>query len=194
MILAEPLRVTACVGAVLDQLGVPWLVGGSLASSIHGIPRATQDVDLVADLRLPHLRPFVDATEQDFYCSDDAARDAIRRRTSFNVIHYETAMKVDIFVLKGDPLSRAEMARRVLQSVGDTDQIQLPIASPEDIILQKLDWFRRGDRVSDRQWRDVLGVLRISGAKLDRAYLSEQAAANDLLELLNEAVAATKTP
>ena len=99
MILAEPLRVTAVVGAVLDRLEVPWLVGGSLASSIHGIPRATQDADLVADLRLPHLAPFVAAMEQDFYCSDDAVRDAMRRRASFNVIHLATAMKVDIFML-----------------------------------------------------------------------------------------------
>ena len=192
MILAEPLRVTAIVGAILDQLGVPWLVGGSLASSIHGIPRATQDVDLVADLRLPHLKPFVAAMEQEFYCSDDAVRDAMRRRASFNVIHYATAMKVDIFMLKGDPLSQAEMGRRVLQIVGDTDSTQLPIASPEDIILQKLDWFRKGDRISDRQWRDVLGVLKVGAATLDHAYLAAQAAACDLGELLNEAFEAAK--
>lgn len=143
MILAKPLRVTAVVGALLDQLGVPWLVGGSLASSIHGVPRATQDVDLVADLRLPHLAPFVAAMESDFYCAEVAVRDAIRRRASFNVIHYATAMKVDIFMLKGDALSRAEMDRRVFQVVGDADGARLPVASPEDIILQKLDCTER---------------------------------------------------
>ena len=192
MILAEPLRVTAVVGAVLDRLEVPWLDGGSLASSIHGIPRATQDVDLVADLRLPHLVPFVAAMEQDFYCSDDAVRDAMRRRASFNVIHYATAMKVDIFMLKGDPLSRAEMDRRVFQLVGESDGVRLPIASPEDIILQKLDWYRRGDRVSDRQWRDVLGVLKVGAVTLDHAYLAAQAEACDLNTLLNEAIEAAK--
>ena len=192
MILAEPLRVTAVVGAVLDGLEVPWLVGGSLASSIHGIPRATQDVDLVADLRLPHLAPFVAAMEQDFYCSDDAVRDAMRRRASFNVIHLATAMKVDIFMLRGDPLSRAEMDRRVFQVVGDTDGVQLPVASPEDIILQKLDWYRKGDHVSDRQWRDVLGVLKVGAVTLDHAYLAAQAVACDLNTLLNEAIEAAK--
>ena len=175
MILAEPLRVTSVVGGILDQLGVPWLVGGSLASSIHGIPRATQDVDLVADLRLPQLAPFVSAMETAFYCAEDAVRDAVRRRASFNVIHYATAMKVDIFMLKGDALSRAEMDRRVFQVVGDADGARLPVASPEDIILQKLDWYRKGDRVSDRQWRDVLGVLKVGGQALDTSYLAEQA-------------------
>lgn len=192
MILAEPLRVTAVVGAVLDRLEVPWLVGGSLASSIHGIPRATQDADLVADLRLPHLAPFVAAMEQDFYCSDDAVRDAIRLRASFNVIHYATAMKVDIFMLKGDSLSRAEMERRIFQLVGESDGVRLPVASPEDIILQKLDWYRRGDRVSDRQWRDVLGVLKVGAATIDHDYLAAQGAAWGLSELLNEAFEAVK--
>lgn len=171
---------------------MPWLVGGSLASSIHGIPRATQDVDLVADLRLPHLAPFVAAMEQDSYCSDDAVRDAMRRRASFNVIHLATAMKVDIFMLRGDPLSRAEMDRRVFQVVGDTDGVQLPVASPEDIILQKLDWYRKGDRVSDRQWRDVLGVLKVGAVTLDHAYLAAQAEACDLNTLLKQAIEAAR--
>lgn len=188
MILAEPLRVAALVGEVFDRMAVPWLVGGSLASSIHGIPRATQDVDLVADLRLSHLAPFVAAMEQDFYCSEDAVRDAIRRRASFNVIHYDTAMKVDVFTLKGDPLARAEMDRRRLHDLGDASGLRLPLASPEDIILQKLDWYRKGDRVADRQWRDVLGVLKVSGATLDRAYLMEAAERNGLTDLVQEAL------
>lgn len=188
MILAEPLRVAALVGEVFDRMAVPWLVGGSLASSIHGIPRATQDVDLVADLRLSHLVPFVAAMEQDFYCSEDAVRDAIRRRASFNVIHYDTAMKVDVFTLKGDPLARAEMDRRRLHDLGDASGLRLPLASPEDIILQKLDWYRKGDRVADRQWRDVLGVLKVSGATLNRAYLMEAAERNGLTDLVQEAL------
>lgn len=116
----------------------------------------------------------------------------MRRRASFNVIHYATAMKVDIFMLKGDSLSRAEMDRRVFQLVGESDGVRLPVASPEDIILQKLDWYRKGDRVSDRQWRDVLGVLKVGEATLDRTYLAEQAAACDLSGLLNEVFEAVK--
>jgi len=130
--------------------------------------------------------------EQDFYCSDEAVRAAMRLRSSFNVIHYATAMKVDIFMLKGDPLSRSEMDRRVFQLVGEADGVQLPVASPEDIILQKLDWYRKGDRVSDRQWRDVLGVLKVGAATLDHTYLAAQATAWDLGDLLNEAFEAAK--
>ncbi|MFH1469270.1 MAG: nucleotidyl transferase AbiEii/AbiGii toxin family protein [Pseudomonadota bacterium] len=188
MLLAEPIEVTLALGRVLDALGVPWLVGGSLASSLHGIPRATQDVDIVADLFGLHVRPFVDAVEGEFYVSDDAVREAVRRRATFNVIHLATMTKVDVFLLRREPLAMAEMERRQFYSLDETRS--LPVASPEDIILQKLDWYRKGDRISERQWRDVIGVLRVSGQKLDRDYLAKQAASSGLVELLGEALGA----
>lgn len=191
MILAEPIEVTLALGRVLDVLGVPWLVGGSLASSLHGIPRATQDADIVADLHGVHVRPFVDAVEGEFYVSDDAVRDAVRRRATFNVIHLATMTKVDVFLLRREPLAVAEMERRRFYSLDETRR--LPVASPEDIILQKLDWYRKGDRISERQWRDVLGVLKIRGPALDRNYLIEQAVTSGLEELLEEALVAAKS-
>ncbi len=112
MVLAEPIQVTLRVVRVLDRLGVDYLVGGSLASSLHGVPRATQDVDLVAMLRAHHVDEFVAALSPDFYVDADMIRDAIRRLSSFNIIDLTTMMKVDIFIGRGDAQQREEMARR----------------------------------------------------------------------------------
>lgn len=188
--LAEPLAVAARIGGTFDALGVPWLIAGSVASSLHGIPRATQDIDLVADLGLTHADPFARSLADDFYVDVDLIREAIRRRGAFNVIHLATMTKIDVFVLKRDPFSLNEMRRRTLYAVGAGSDIGLPIASPEDIILQKLDWYRRGGQVSERQWRDVLGVVQVTGSALDLGYLREQAGAWGLSALLEEALSA----
>ena len=190
MMLAEPIAVALQVGQALDALGVAWLVGGSVASSLHGIPRATQDIDLVADLDTSHIAPLVDALQAEFYIDADMIRDAIRRRAAFNLIHLATMTKVDIFILGRDLLSTAEMSRRLHIEI-DEQGHHLPLASPEDIILQKLDWYRRGEHISERQWRDVLGVLKVRGQDLDLAYLREQATAAGLAELLDSALEAS---
>ncbi|MCB9762366.1 MAG: hypothetical protein H6739_21395 [Alphaproteobacteria bacterium] len=190
MLLAEPIEIALRVGDVLDTLGVPWLVGGSVASSLHGIPRATQDIDLVAQLMRRHVPTLVEALEADFYIDADMIRDAIHRVSSFNIIHLPTMTKVDVFLLRGDRLSQAEMKRRCFHSLGDESGRTLPLASAEDIILQKLDWYRQSGGVSERQWRDVLGVMKIQGEQLDIAYLREQARDAGLEDLLIDALAA----
>ncbi len=119
----EILEITLYVTETLERLGVPYLVGGSLASSLHGTPRATQDVDLVADLRLQHVPALVAALEETFYVDHEMIRDAIARRSSFNVIHLETMFKVDVFILKDDPASRQEMERRQVYRVLDTPPV-----------------------------------------------------------------------
>ncbi|HEX7602522.1 MAG TPA: hypothetical protein VF316_12990 [Polyangiaceae bacterium] len=172
--LAEPLLVVARVAAALEALGVRYVVGGSLASSLYGVPRSTQDVDLVAEL-LDEL----DA---------DMIRDAIARRASFNVVHLATMFKADVFIPRLDAWSRGEMTRGVVQNVeaGGTS-FTLRVASAEDTLLHKLVWYRLGDEISERQWKDVLGILKIQGASLDDRYLDEWAVSLDVVDLLARA-------
>ncbi len=166
---------------------MPYLVGRSLASSLHGTPRATQDVDLVAALRLQHVSALVAALEETFYVDHEMIRDAIARRSSFNVIHLETMFKIDFFILKDDPASRQEMERRQVYRILDNPRRDLVIASAEDIILQKLYWYQLGAGVSDRQWNDVLGVMKTQGGQLDMPYLTHTAALLDVEDLFQQA-------
>lgn len=192
MVLEEDaLGVVLEVARVLDELRVPYAVGGSLASSMHGIPRSTQDGDLVADLRLEHVQPFLAALGDRFYVSEERALQAVQRRTSFNLIHLTTSLKVDVFVLKAEPLALQEMARRQALPVPARPGTTLQVASAEDTVLQKLLWYEKGHRVSDRQWTDILGVLKVQRADLDLDYLRDwarQAGVDDLLrKALDEA-------
>jgi hypothetical protein len=184
MLLGE-LEVALDVGRQLDALGVTWLVGGSVASSILGEPRATADVDLVADLRGRHVSALYAALVDTYYIDEDATNLAVRTRGAFNVIQLASMTKVDIYCSRDEPLAREELARRIFV---DVDGQRLPCASAEDIILQKLMWFVAGGGVSDRQWRDIRGVIRVQGATLDRAYLEHHAASHGVLELLQRAL------
>lgn len=181
---AEPITVTLRVVAVLDELGIEYLVGGSIASSVHGRPRTTQDVDIVARIGGSHVAPFVAALEHEFYVDAEMIRDAIARRASFNVIHLETMLKVDVFVFAGDDLGVEEMKRRVAVPLRDAS---VWFASPEDIVLQKLDWYRKGEGVSERQWRDLVGVIAVQGARFDLGYARLWATRLGLAELLEKA-------
>src|SRR5712692_2831038 len=105
----DALVATVALTGVLDELGVPYLVAGSLASSYHGIPRSTADADVVAALRAEHAVPLVSRLTHAFYVDLDRARDAIVRRASFNAIHFATVVKVDVFVLDDTALARQEM-------------------------------------------------------------------------------------
>ena len=187
-LLAEPIQVALRVGAALDKLDIPWIVGGCVASSIHAVPRATQDIDRVAELRRVHTKALVIALEADFYIDEDAIRDAVLHRASFNLVHLDTMTKVDIFVPKGDPLSAAQIRRRQFVQVGATPEEALPVLSPEDVVLQKLRWYEAGQRISERQWRDVLGVLKVRADALDEGYLRQQATDADLGDLLQQAL------
>ena len=171
----------------LEQLGVPYHIGGSVASSIYGILRATIDVDLVADLRLGQVQPLLKQLEATYYIDEDMIRDAIRHRSSFAVIHLNTMLKVDVFIPKSRLFDQEEL-RRVQQEVLAEGTRPFNVASPEGTILNKLEWYRMGGEVSDRQWNDILGVLKVQGTGLDMAYLERWSASLNVTDLLERAL------
>ncbi|HFC09565.1 MAG TPA: hypothetical protein ENJ54_06920 [Chloroflexi bacterium] len=186
----EPLEVTLKVTRVFEQLGVPYLIGGSLASILYGMIRLTQDADIVAEMRLEHLSPFVAALQGEFYIDERMIAEAIRRHASFNIIHRETMFKVDIFVPRQRPFLRSQLARAQRQSFTLETEVSARFASPEDIILSKLEWYRQGGEVSERQWRDVLGVLKVRAGDLDLNYLQQWAGELHVGDLLARALQA----
>jgi hypothetical protein len=171
---------------VFEKLGIRYYIGGSVASSAHGIARSTQDIDIIADLHLQHARLLTDALTQSFYVDFEMVQEAIQRRTSFNLVHFESMTKIDVFVLK--PRSFDLQALERVSSSGLQNSVgerQFQLASPEDTILNKLEWYRQGGEVSERQWTDVLGVLKVQSKSLDRAYLlrwAVQLGVDDLLK------------
>lgn len=187
MELPDALRATFEVARVLEELRIPYLVGGSIASSVHGIPRSTEDADLVADLRPQDVQPFVAALTATFYIDAERVLHAVKRRSSFNMLHHETGIKVDVFLLKGDLFSLQEMNRRLLISPLDDDAM-IPVASPEDIILQKLRWYQMANGTSNQQWNDVLGVIKVQRRSLDLPYLKEWADRIGVDDLLKKAL------
>lgn len=183
----DALRATLATVRILERLGLDYLIGGSLAASLHGIPRSTQDADLVVDLPSSRVAELLRALGPQFYADEERARSAVSRQAAFNIIHLETMFKVDLFVLGDDAAAQSEMRRRERHRLGDTDADAAFVASAEDTVLQKLLWYRRGHGVSDRQWQDLVGVLKVQGNRIDRAYLDAWATALDLRELLAEA-------
>lgn len=184
MTLPEPLAVTFTVIEVLDSLRVPYFLGGSFASSAQGAARATLDADIVADLRPEQVPAFVDALRDGFYFDADTVEHAVLRRGSFNLIHLKTMFKVDVFVNKGRSFETSQFERRQMGQLSTDPERSAYLSSPEDTVLAKLEWYRLGGEVSDRQWRDVLSVLRVQEGRLDLAYLkawAEQLAVADLL-------------
>lgn len=153
---------------IFEHLGIDTMLVGSVAALVHGHARATQDFDLVADLDVPRVEALVRALPDDrFYVSLDAARDACRRRTLFNVVDMVTGWKVDIIPLKRRPFSEQEFARR---EVVDLDGVAVRVATLEDTLVAKLEWARLGGG-SARQLDDVRALLRLGGERVDRAYV-----------------------
>jgi hypothetical protein len=157
----------AAIARALEALGVPWAIGGSVASAAYGEPRATNDVDVIAVLDVVATGRLGALLGDDFYYSEDAARAAVTSHGSFNVIDQRSIIKVDVFVPGTGPLGDGQLTRR--RTLEILPGLMLPILAPEDVVLQKLRWYRMGGEVSDRQWRDIVAVLRSGG--LDDAYL-----------------------
>ena len=173
--------------AIFDDVGLRYVVGGSIASSLMGEPRSTVDIDIAVSIDGPRVEPLLDACAADFFVPVEFAREAIATRSSFNLIERSGALKVDVFVLGDDLLDRNQMARRVQVTPSDL-VAPIWVTSAEDQVLRKLDWFVRGGSTSDRQWRDIVGLLRIQAGHLDLDYLRMTANAIDLASDLERAI------
>jgi hypothetical protein len=174
---------------VLEGLDVAHQVGGSVASSAYGMARATMDIDLVARLDESHVRPLAEALREAYYLDEGAMREAILRRSSFNLIHQATMLKVDVFVPRDRPYDLEALRRRRRDRLDETPGArEFSLATPEDIVLSKLEWYDLGGRVSQRQWGDVLGVLRVQGDAIDEAYLHRWASELGVADLLERAL------
>jgi hypothetical protein len=187
----EPVEVTIQVTDVFEKLSVPYLIGGSLASALYGMVRTTQDADIVAEMRPEHLQPFVTALQDEFFIDDEMIAAAIQRNSSFNIIHRETMFKVDVFIPHPRPFLQSQLARAQRQTFTFETEVSAKFASPEDTILAKLEWYRLGGEISERQWRDILGVLKTRAGVLDLSYLRKWAGELKLSDLLERALQAS---
>lgn len=172
---------------LLDQRAIRYYIGGSVASSAHGLPRTTIDVDIVVELTHAHVEMMVGALQGNFYIDVEMIRTAIDNQTSFNIIHLETFIKLDIFILKSTPYDQMTMQRTTTGTLApdDSDELIVKFLSPEDTVLHKLYWFRLGGEQSERQWRDLIGVMKVQTDNLDRDYMQQwarQLGVSDLLE------------
>ena len=170
-----------------EELGVPYHVGGSLASSVHGVPRQTNDLDLVVDLPMAAASFLVLRLQDRFYIDGEMIRRAIRRRGSCNLVHLATGLKIDLFIQGRGVFDRMEFARHGPHRLEDLSR-NLVVKSAEDTVLRKLEWYRLGGEVSDRQWNDILGIVRTQGTQLDRGYLRQWASELGVADLLERAL------
>jgi len=184
----EPIEVTLVVTGVFERLGVPYLIGGSLASTLYGMVRTTQDSDIIAEMHAEHIQPFVSALEADFYVDQEMIAESIQRNSSFNIIHRDTMFKVDVFIPRPRPFLQSQLARARRQTFTLGTEVSAIFASPEDTILSKLEWYRMGGEVSERQWRDILGVLKTKAGDIDLEYLRHWARELKVSGLLERAL------
>ena len=181
--MAKPSESLARLLAVLDRLEIPYAVCGSVASSVHGIPRTTLDedmlVDLKAELRDQHIDELASEPAGDFYADTGLIREAFARGRAANLIHLETTWKFDLFPLQGDVYSRVGFGRRSFRLVRPDGGavLECAVISAEDTVLRKLEWCRARGETSERQWNDLRGICRVVSAGLDVGYLRKWAGA-----------------
>jgi hypothetical protein len=188
MKLPDIIEVTLKVVKVFEKLDIAYQIGGSLASSAFGIARSTLDVDIVADIKSDQASNIYENLKGEFYVDSEMILHAIQKQSSFNLIHLETLFKVDVFPLKKHPFEQQAFQRRLQKAISEDTSQLLFFSTPEDIILHKLTWYKAGEGISDRQWNDALGVLKVQGVQLDMDYLKHWAKELSVSELLKKAI------
>ena len=183
----DPVQIALLVGRILEQLGIRYLLGGSLASVAFGEPRATLDVDLAVDLSETSARAFFGAVRDEFLVDEEWAQEEVAKRGSFQMVHRESVIRVDVFVPPWEGLHAWKWLRRQRVELGSGGD-SLCVTSPEGIVLQKLVWYRSGDQASDRQWRDVLGVLKAQSGRMDLREMRMPAEVAGVADLLRKAI------
>ena len=183
-----PLSVLAQVANALEQLSIPYALVGSFASSMHGMYRSTADIDILADIKADQVHPLFEVLKKGFYVDERTMRDAVAQRRSFNAIHFDSVFKVDVFIPKDDEFARAQLDRRQLRKISPDSEEAVFVATAEDTVLAKLQWYQTGDETSITQWNDVVGILGTSRDTLDLDYLNDWSEKLGLIELLQKAL------
>jgi hypothetical protein len=179
--------------AAFTSLQVPYYIGGSVASSAYSLPRTTYDVDMVADMQPRAVAPFIAALADQYYLDRGDILEAISRHSSFNMTHQATGINIDVFIPQGRPFDRVQFERVQSHMLPGADQ-PVNLASPEDVLLNKLLWYELGNRVSGQQWRDVQAILRVQADALDQAYLRRWGTDLSIGELLEAALRGERPP
>ena len=185
----SPLEAARQISRIFGALSIRHAIVGSVASSLRGVPRATVDVDFVVDLQQAHVIPLMNALNTQYYMSEEAAVEAIRRTGMFNLIHTLTGYKIDVHLVGEDPYEQTKLARAISMKVIEGDELK--VATAEDLILSKLRWYRLGGETSERQWKDVLGIFLFQ-PKLDLDYLTRWAENLRISDLLERAIQESK--
>lgn len=188
--LPSVLDVALDISARLARLDLAFVIGGAIASSVHGEPRSTFDVDIVVDLHAADIDRLIRTLSPDFYIDRDAVVAAVLAATSVNAVHVRAGVKVDFFVAGADRFEAERLRHRMAVVIAPGDAATLWVDLPEHAVLRKLEWFQRGGEVSERQWRDVVGIIQTQGASLDRARLAAWAPRLGVEDLLARALLA----
>lgn len=189
---AEQIAVIRKVANVLDDLQIDYAIGGSIASSLYGNVRFTQDADITVREFRSVAQSLYERLKDEFYLSEDAMAQALDSCGCFNAIHLETSFKIDMFIQGPSEFDKQLLARCKQLSLSDSEEKPFSVVSPEDVVLLKLRWYAQGDCTSDRQWDDILGVLRVQGESVDSEYLKKWSRQLGVDELLQRAIAESK--
>lgn len=171
-----------------EELGITYYIGGSIASSAYGVARATMDVDFVSALELNQVESLVEKLKGSFFVDKEMIIDAIKTKSTFNLLHLDTMVKIDVFILKKSPYFQKAFERRKKDSiVEESTAVSVYLCSAEDVIINKILWFKDGNMISERQWLDILGVLKVQANSLDVYYLKKWAEELQIIDLLKKA-------